>query len=260
MEPIAFTIITHVPGCLKCGRPFKGHPLLYGTNCALAIAKEHADESRDILACHVEGLPALLLPGKPPVVDQAPPVPSKQHPKPLARTGQSMTVPLVTTMTTITTRGSTECSLAVLSTRAGQQAEQSAQDRQQIDKLSQLSDTTMQLTHISKVLDCLLENHTPMTMMARARSVPVSSSARGTAPSEQLAALPHQSTALGKVNPSTSSLHINGQAAPLSKAGFSQPSQDLQDQAPFLQDQAHSRALNHSTRLFIPSNFLPQFP
>ena len=46
-------------------------------------------------------------------------------------------------MTTITTGAPTECSLAVLSTRLGQQDKQSAKDRCQIDELSQhLSDTT----------------------------------------------------------------------------------------------------------------------
>ena len=89
--------------------------------------------------------------------------------------------------------------------------------------------------------------------------VPVISSVSGTAPSGQVAAHPHQSTASGKANPSTSSLHINRQAAPLSDAGFSQLIQDLQDQAFFLWDQAHGSTLNHSVRPFLPSDFLPQF-
>ena len=107
---------------------------------------------------------------------------------------------------------------------------------------------------------CLLKNHTPMVMMTGDTTVPVTSSISGAAPSGQVAACPHQSTALGEANPSTSSLHINRQAAPLSNAGFSQPSQDLQDQAFSLWDQAHSSTLNHSDRPFLPLDFLPWFP
>ena len=59
---------------------------------------------------------------------------------------------------------------------------------------------------------------------------------------------------------STSSLHIDSQAAPLSDGGFSQPSQDLQDQAFSLWDQAHGSTLNNSARPYLPSDFLSQFP
>ena len=85
----------------------------------------------------------------------------------------------------------------------------------------------MQLAHISKVLDHLLENRTSMAVMTGATVAPVISSVSGTAPSGQVAACSHQSTAFSKANPSTSSLHINRQAASLSSVGFSQPSQDL---------------------------------
>ena len=118
----------------------------------------------------------------------------------------------------------------------------------------------MQFTHISEVLDHLLDNHTPMAMMTGATVVPVTSSVSGTASTGKVAACLHQSTALGKANPSTSSLHINRQAAPLSNAGLSQPSQDLQAQAFSLWDQAHSSTLDHSASPFLPSDFLPQFP
>ena len=199
--------------------------------------------------------------GSSPTVDQAPLALTEQHLRPLARTAQSATAPLVATMTTITTGSSTEHSLATLSTSVGQQDEWLAQDRQWVDELSQqLSDTTMQLAHISKVLDHLLENHTPMAMTTGAIAVPVTSSVSGTAPSGQVAAHSHQSTASCEANPSTSSLHINRQAAPLSNACFSQPSQDLQDQAFSLWDQANSSTSNHSSRPFLPSNFLAQFP
>ena len=99
-----------------------------------------------------------------------------------------------------------------------------------------------------------------MAMITGVTAVPVTSSVSGTAPSGQGAALPHQSTASGEVNPSTSNLHINRQATPLSNAGFSQPSQDLQDQAFLFWDQAYSGALNHYARLFLPSDLLPLFP
>ena len=63
------------------------------------------------------------------MVDIAAQVPAEQHPKALDGMTQEKPASIVTTMTTITTRGSTECSLAVLSTRLDQQDEQSARDR-----------------------------------------------------------------------------------------------------------------------------------
>ena len=131
MESVLLTPLTHVPRCSKCGRPHKGHPLLYGANCILALVKECTDESREILACGVEGLVVLLLlgpsaPGKPTMVDITAQVPVEQHPKPPDGMTQEKTV---STMITITTGGSTECSLAVLSTRLVQQDEQLARDR-----------------------------------------------------------------------------------------------------------------------------------
>ena len=78
----------------------------------------------------------------------------------------------------------------------------------------------MQLAQISKVLDCLLENHTPMAMMTGATVAPMTSSVSGAAPSGQVAAHLHQSTASGKANPSTSSLHIVRQSTPFSDVGF----------------------------------------
>ena len=140
MDPVSFTSLTHVPGCWEFGRPCKGHPP-YGTNCALALAKECADESRDIPAWGIEGPVVPTWPGpsaidKPPAVDNAAPVLAEHHIKPQDRVTQQKTASLITTMTTITTGAPTECSLAVLSTRLGPQDEQSAKDRCQIDKLS----------------------------------------------------------------------------------------------------------------------------
>ena len=175
----------HVPGCSKCSWPHKGHPLPFGVNCALALAQEHADESRDIPACSMEGTAALPLlgpssPGEPPAIGSAAPVLADQHPKPPARTAHKQPVALGTTMTTITIGGSSDCSLAMLSTRLTQQDEQSARDRQQINKLSQqLSDTTTQLIHISKVLDHLLAIPTPTATSAEFSAAPGSHSASG---------------------------------------------------------------------------------
>ena len=112
MESVSFTPLTHVPGCSKCGRPHKSHPLPYGTNCNLGLAEECRDESREILACGMEGPVVLLLPGlsasgQPTMVDNAAQVLAEQSPKPPDGMTQEKTVSLVTTMTTITTGGST---------------------------------------------------------------------------------------------------------------------------------------------------------
>ena len=110
-------------------------------------------------------------------------------------------------MTTNTTGGSSDCSLAVLSTRLGQQNEQSARDRHHIDKLSQqLSDITTQLAHISKILDCPLASHIPMTALVEVTAVPSSSPVSGTAPSGQAPPLPQQTLPwMGPISPSTAS-------------------------------------------------------
>ena len=228
MESVLFTPLTHVPGCSKYGRLCKGHPFPNGTNCALALAKEHADKSRETLACGVEGPVVLLLPGpsavgQPAMVDNAAQVPREQHPKPPDRTTQEKTASLITTMTTITTGGSTECSLAVLSTRLGQQDEQLARDRCPFDELSQqLCDTTTQFTHISKFLDQILVGCTHTATLAEVPAVPGTSLVSGAAPPGQASSLPQQSTASSEVNPSASTFHINRQAAPCSHTGFPQ--------------------------------------
>ena len=134
MDHVLFTPLTHVPGCSECCRPCKGHPLPYSANCVLALAKEHVDESRVILAWGVEGPVVPTQPGpsaldKPPAVDNAAPVLAEHCMKPQDRATQQKTASLITTVTTITTGAGTECSLAVLSTRLGQQDEQSAKDR-----------------------------------------------------------------------------------------------------------------------------------
>ena len=77
--------------------------------CALALAEECMDESREIPACGVEGPVVLLLPGpsalgQPTMVDIAAQVPAEQHPKPPDRVTQEKTASVMTTTTTITTR------------------------------------------------------------------------------------------------------------------------------------------------------------
>ena len=191
MDPVLFTPLTHMLGCLKCSRPCKGHPLPYDTNCAPALAEEHTDESRDIPAWGVEGplvptWPGPSALGKFPAVDNAAPVLAEHHIKPKDRATQQKTTSLITTVTTITTGAPTKCSLEVLSTRLGQQDEQSAKDRCQTDELSQqLSDTTTQLAHISKVLDHLLTSHTPMATLVDAPAAPSTSAGNGTVLWEQ---------------------------------------------------------------------------
>ena len=181
MDLVSFTPLKHMLGYSKCGRCHKGHPLPYGANCALALAKEHADKSRDIPAWGVKGpvVPTQLGPSalnEPPAVDNAAPVLTENHIKPQDRVPQQKTTSLITTMTTITTGAPIECSLVVLSTRLGQQDEQSARDRCQIDMLlQQFSDTTSQFAHISKVLDCLLTGIPlwPHWQMPQQHQVPV---------------------------------------------------------------------------------------
>ena len=205
-----------MPGCLKCSRPHKGHPLPYGTNCALALAKECTDESRDIPAWGVEGPAVPTQPGpsalgKPPAVDNAAPVLAEHCIKPQDRATQQKTASLITTTTTITTGAPTECSLAVLSTRLGQQDEQSAKDRCQIDELlQQLSDTTTQLTHISKVLDHLLTSHVPMATLVDAPAAPSTSAGNGTVPSGAASSLPQQGTASSEIHSTASDFQQAG--------------------------------------------------
>ena len=198
---MSFTPLTHVPGCSKCGRPHEDHPLPYGANYALAFAEECTDESRDIPAWGVEGPAVPTLPGpstlnESPAVDNTTLVLAEHHTKPQDRITQPKTVSLITTMTTITTRATRECSLAVLSIGLGQQDKQSARDRCHIDELSQqLSDTTTQLTHISKVLDHLLTSHTLLTTLADIPAVLSTSAVTSSAPPGQVSSLPQQSTA-----------------------------------------------------------------
>ena len=220
MDPVLFTPLTHMLGCLKCGRPCKGHPLPYGTTCALALAKECTEESRDIPAWGVEGPVVPTLPGpsalgKCSAVDNAAPVLAEHCIKPQDRVTQQKTASLVTTMTTINTGALTECSLAVLSTRLGQQDKQSAKDRCQIDELlQQLSDTTSWLDHISKILDNLLTGHTPTATLADALAATSASAGNSAVPLGAASSLPQQGTASSKIHSTASSFQVNGQAAP----------------------------------------------
>ena len=130
-----------------------------------------------------------------------------------------------------------------IDTRLGQQDEQSAKERHQIDKLSQqLSDTTTQLAHISKVLDHLLTGHTPMTTLVDTPAAPCTSAENDTVPSGAASSLPQQGTASSKIHSTASSFQVNGQAAPHSHTEVQQ------DQAGPAQTQVHSSALSHSIR------------
>ena len=260
MDPVSFTPLTHVLGCLKCSIPCKFHPLPCGTNCALALAQKCADESRDIPAQDVEGPAVPTQPGpsaldEPPAMDNAALVPAEHWIQPQDRATQQRTASLITTTKTITTGAATECSLAVLSTRLGQQDEQSAKDRHWIDDLSQqLSDTTTQHAHISKVLDHLLTGHTPMAILVDVPAAPNTSAGNGAVPSGAASSLLQQGTASSKIHSTASSFHVNGQTAPHSHAEVQQ------DQAGPAQTQAHNSTLSHSIRPFFPSDFLTQFP
>ena len=103
------------------------------------------------------------------------------------------------------------------------------------------------------VLDCLLAPHTSMATLVEVPAVPGTSSISSATPPGQA------SSALGEVNSSASTFHINRQAAPCSHTGFPQSSQDLQEQALSFQDQAHNSTLNHSVRPFLPLDFVTQF-
>ena len=246
-------------GCLKCGRPYKGHPLPYGTNCALALAEEHADKSREITARGMEGpvVPTQLGPsalGKHPAVDNAAPVPV-EHCITL-RTGQlNRRQHYSSPLWLPSLLEHQQCSLAVLSTWPGQQDEQSAKDRHQIDELSQqLSDTTTQIAHISKVLDCLLTSHNPTATLPDAPAAPITSAGHGAIPLGAASSLLQQGTASSEIHSTASGLQVNGQAAPHSHAEV------WQDQVGPAQTQVYNSALSHYVRPFFPSDFLTQFP
>ena len=162
---------------------------------------------------------------------------------------------LITTKTTITTGAQTECSLAVLSTSLGQQDKQLAKDRHQIDEFSQqFSDTTTQLAHISKILDCPLTGHIPTVTLADIPAAPSTSAGNGAVPSRAPPSLQQQGTASSKIHSTASSFHFNGQAAPHSHAEVQE------DQAGPAQTQAHNSTLSHPARPFFPSDFLTKFP
>ena len=84
----------------------------------------------------------------------------------LPPTAPATTASLAATTPTITAASIpsgilTECALAALSTRLGQQCEERAKDRHHIEELSQqLTETSYQLAYIKKVLDCLILGQT----------------------------------------------------------------------------------------------------
>ena len=236
---MTYTPLTQVPGCSKCGRPRKGHPLPYGANCTLALTEESANETTDTPFCGregpvVPGLHGLLVPAEPvhPAADNATPVPVGQCPRPLDHTTPVTTASPSTITTTITPGAATECALAVLSTRLGQQSEEMARDGGHTEELShQLNETSNQLTYISKVLDCLISGQTPATTPAAVTVASLPTSGSSFPSLGQAASHPQLSTASSSVNPSASSDHIGRQAALTSHTGFLQMRWDLQDHA-----------------------------
>ena len=144
MDTIAYTPLTQVPGCSKCGRPRKHHPFPYSANCALALMGERTNDSRKPLSCSKEAVDvphphSQSVPGKPEDLAAEPmaPEPVRQGPGTLALTVPATTSSPAATTTTITTGVLMGCALAVLSTRLGQQGEERATDRCHIEEFSQ---------------------------------------------------------------------------------------------------------------------------
>ena len=140
MDIMAYTPPSPGPRCSKSNRPRKGHTLSYGINYALPPIGESANDSRDTLSGR-EDVPEVPLLhsqsvlGKPEdlAVEPAALETVKQGPGILPPTVPA-TMASATTTTTITTgpipsRASTECALAALSSRLGQQGEERAKDR-----------------------------------------------------------------------------------------------------------------------------------
>ena len=149
----------------------------------------------------------------------------------------------MTTITpgTILSEVSTECTLAALSTRLGQQGEEREKDRCYIGELSQqLTEMSDQLVYIRKVLDHLISGQTlAPTATSSTTSRPAPSLSSGCLPPGQATSLSDTgippvsqtslfiaqlSTASGIVNPSASSNHISGHAASAIHTGFLQAS------------------------------------
>ena len=206
----------------------------------------------------------------------------------LSLTAPATMVSPATTTTTITA-GSipsgvfTECALAALSNRLGQQGKERAKDRYHIEELfQQLTETSDQLAYIRKVLEHLISGQTPaptatvVTSASSTVSRPAPSSGSSCLPPEQTTSLPgigippvshaslfiaQSSTASGSVNPSISSNHIRGHAASATHTGFLQASWDFPNHALTLAFQGHSNdaSITHSPQPVFSSDLLPWF-
>ena len=191
--------------CTKCSRPTKGHTLPYGMNCKLAPVEVNVNDSRDILSGREDLLEAPCLHshsvlGKPedPAAEHAAPETAintaDQGPGTMPLTvPATMVSPPATTPTitpaSIPSRVSTECVLAAMSTRLGQQGKERAKDRCHIEELSQqLIEARDQLAYIRKVLDHLILGQALAPTAAVV--TPASSTASRQAPSSGSSCLP----------------------------------------------------------------------
>ena len=143
MASVVYTPLTQVPGCSKCSKPRKDHPLPYSANCTLALMGESMNDSRDTLLCSEEALEVPHLHsqsvvGKPEdlVAEPVPPEPVGQGSGTLAPTAAATTALPASTTTTTTTGVLMECAIAVSSSRLLQQGEERAKDRCHIVELS----------------------------------------------------------------------------------------------------------------------------
>ena len=170
---------------------------------------------------------------------------------------------------------STECALATLSTRLGQQGKERAKDRHGIDEISQqLTETSDQLTYIRKVLNHLVSGQ---NLAPTAASSTVSEPApSGCLLPGQAVSLPsieippvsqaslfiaQSNTASGSVNPSISGNHTSGHAALATHTCFLQAHWDFQDHTQTLAFQGYSNdaSIMHFPWPVFSSDLSPQF-
>ena len=170
---------------------------------ALPPMEESRDDVRDILSGRedIPEVPCLhghSVPGKPDdlMAEPAAQETVEQGPRTLPHSAPATTVSPAITMTTINpgtilSGVSTECTLAALSTRLGQQGEEREKDRCYIGELTQqLTETSDQLVYIRKVLDHLISGQTlAPTATSSTTSRPAPSLSSGCLPPGQATSL-----------------------------------------------------------------------
>ena len=211
----------------------------------------------------------------------------KQGPGTLPPTVPATIASPAATTTTITadsipSKVLTECALAALPTRLGEQGKDRTKDRHCIELSQQLTETCDQLAYISMALDCLVSGQTPAPTAAAVTAV--SSTASRPGPSSgssylllgQATSLPgigippvsqaslfiaQSSTAWGSVNPFISGNHISRHAASAPHTGFLQESLYFQNHAQTLAFQDHSNddSITHPPWPVFSSDLLPWF-